>query len=154
MIFSTTIFNLLARTLAKILHTAPTRLIGRNSLMSTALGFFRIREMRVALKFFTNVLFFSFSFFITGHVKNIYAASTKILEDDVCFKHLPTSLEKSHSKIIWTWGLVIIEGFHHLKDIITLKGSLQPIGLLPTMESNERPSNLGRQLNRSVNKLS
>jgi hypothetical protein len=55
MVFSTTIFNLLTRTLATILYTPPTRLISQNSSMSTALGFFGIREMKVTLKPFTNI---------------------------------------------------------------------------------------------------
>jgi hypothetical protein len=51
-IFSTTIFNLLARTLATILYTPPTKVIGQNSLISLAPGFFVIREIKVALRLF------------------------------------------------------------------------------------------------------
>jgi hypothetical protein len=53
--FSSTVFNLLNRTLEIILYTPPTRLIGRESLISTALAFSGIREIKAALRLFSNL---------------------------------------------------------------------------------------------------
>jgi hypothetical protein len=114
-IFSTIIF-LLARTLATILYTPHTKLIGWNSLRSIAPAFFGIGEMKVALR-----LFFK------------YTSSVKIVEDihNVYFEHLPTSLEETYSKTIRTGSLVTVKGFYHLINLNLLEGSLQPNGLVP-----------------------
>lgn len=83
--------------------------------MSTALGLFSIREMKLVLRFFQTY------------------SSVKIMEDshDVYFKHLLTSLEETHGKTIGIWSLFTVKDFHHLKDLILLERSHQRNGPLP-----------------------
>jgi hypothetical protein len=84
MVFSNTIFNLLARALATILHTPPIKLIGQKSLMSTPLVYYYKRN--------------------EGRIETYFkhTSSVKIMEDirDVYFEHLPESFEETHSTTI------------------------------------------------------
>ena len=52
--FPTTLFNLLAKTLANHLYRPPTKLIGLKSLKSSAPPFFGIKTIKVALRLLTN----------------------------------------------------------------------------------------------------
>lgn len=49
---------------------------------------------------------------------------------DIFPKNIPTNLEETHSKIVGARGLVIGNDFHHPKDIIFLKSSILPNGLI------------------------
>jgi len=85
MIFSTAIFNMLARTLATILYTPPTKLIGRNSLNVNGPWFLHNKRNE-------------------GSIEALFkrTSSVKFMEDihDVYFKHLSASLEKTQNKTI------------------------------------------------------
>jgi hypothetical protein len=79
----------------------------------------------------------------------------KIMENthDIYLKNIPSNLEERYSKNVRSRSLITIQSFHHLKYPIFLKRSLQPNGLILPNGTKERPSNLGLQLCRSVNKL-
>jgi hypothetical protein len=57
---------------------------------------------------------------------------------DIFPKNIPTNLEETHSKIVGARDLVIVKGFNHPKDIIFLKSSILPNGLILPNETKRK----------------
>jgi hypothetical protein len=53
--------------------------------------------------------------------------------------------DETHSKTISTRGIVTIKDFHHLKDLIIVERSLQPIGFPPTQKRKKEKKNVIEQ---------